>query len=150
MENNKYYQPEIEEFHVGFELEVGNKASKGKSTKWTKSVIESDEDLFYNYLKGYVELRVKYLSKECIEELGFKNKPTGYENGLLSKYEYGLITSDDIIKIQTYWHYSTRERENLIRIFKGKKYKYPYEEIFRGDIKNKSELKKILKMIDIK
>lgn len=134
MENNKYYRPDKTELYIGFELEVGNKASKGKSTEWTKSVIECDEDLFYNYLKGYSELRVKYLSKECMEELGFKYTVDSYS---------GYFTNG-VIRIGWFYDKSGVEIAKETNTVFGKKI------LFSGAIKNKSELKKLLKQLNIK
>ena len=68
-EVNKYYTPEIEEFYVGFEYEiykhnqwVGDKLSSGRH-------LDTEVDLGYKDIKPNV--RVKHLSRQCIEELGF-------------------------------------------------------------------------------
>lgn len=153
----KYYTPEIEEFHVGFEYER-KEYPELDSSNWVKHTFDSLNDIYGGY-EGETELseichsnikvRVKYLDKEDIESLGFSQKPIGYELGLLSRTEWGAIQGDEMIKIQTYWTYDTEERENLVRIYKGTKYDYPYTEIFRGIIKNKSELKKLLKQLKI-
>lgn len=67
-DNNKYYTPEIEEFHIGFEYEfnVGN-------TTWTKFIFDLDrpDKVLENFKLNPQLFRVKYLDKEDIESLGF-------------------------------------------------------------------------------
>lgn len=67
---SKYYTPEIEEFHVGFECEY--KSTINNNTYWTSLKLEKEhfsDDHYYNPFRLF--LRVKYLDKEDIESLGF-------------------------------------------------------------------------------
>jgi hypothetical protein len=64
MEDNKYYIPQIEEFHVGFEYELEDPITK----LWVKFIFEEDKLWFVKSNK----VRVKYLDKSDIESLGFK------------------------------------------------------------------------------
>jgi hypothetical protein len=74
---NKYYTPEIEEFHVGFEVTYNH------FNKRIIHVIKEDElnygdyqgvTDFYEIIKN--EPLVKYIYKEDIESLGFKKSMT--------------------------------------------------------------------------
>lgn len=148
---NKYYTPTIDEFHVGFEFEYNTMSECGSSTKYVKNVFKSTDNvdnLFKDLPNDWYDLpRVKYLDKKDIESLGFTNKN---HKEIPSKFSYYKIIDDsNIYKIQVYWDMLLEERENLIRIYKGRFHKYPYREIFRGDIKNKSELKRLLKQLNI-
>lgn len=156
MENDKYYGPNIEEFHVGFEYEIFEDWDVEKEKTWQKQVYGNDqrnpERLEY-VGETMSKFRVKYLSKESIEELGFKdtktvhgtvdifssklNTPRGESIGLLYNYEsnWCLIFAGEFEV--TEW-----EEENNQFIINGN--------LFAGFIKNKSELKKILKMLEIK
>lgn len=79
----KYYKPDLEEFHVGFEYEERVNDSLGKQTdNWAKSVWTENHnfsDLFdievtdNEITKIYVpnSVRVKYLDREDIESLNF-------------------------------------------------------------------------------
>ncbi len=98
-----------------------------------------------HYEREFKPVRVKYLDREDIESLGFSNKK---HKEIPNKFKYYLVDKNDVFCISPYWHMA-RERENLVRIYKGKLHRYPYTEIFRGNIKNKSELKKILKQLGI-
>ncbi len=138
---DKYYIPEIGEFHVGFEYFENETLVISDGTEIEKFV-------FRGISKG---IKVKYLDKEDIENLGFNDRKQYEKNGgLLGQNVFCKIKKNEIFKIDAYWSYQRLERENLIRIFKGDLYNYPYQEIFRGDIKNKSELKKLLKQLNIK
>jgi hypothetical protein len=64
----KYYTPSIEEFRVGFEVELLHP----DNGIWGKYIIRFDDELSYlRELADQEELRVKYLDREDIESLGF-------------------------------------------------------------------------------
>ena len=71
---SKYYTPKIEEFHVGFEYEaLFTDKKKEPNLRWVKM----NEPFQFKRLYEWLELpepglRVKYLDKEDIESLGFK------------------------------------------------------------------------------
>lgn len=113
---SKYYTPEIEEFHIGFEYEQEDINEGGSSLSWYKHTIGEGKDI--DTLDRSEELglsyRVKYLDREDIESLD------------LPSY----------IKI-------TNILNNLWEIIGTN------ARIFRGEIKNKSELKKLLKQLGI-
>ena len=151
----KYYTPEIEEFHVGFECEI--QSSWGMQKGIYPSILREDTLTGFQLQKiGETEtlkkvisgIRVKYLDKEDIESCGFGN----YKKSVCAWYEleghfedsfasYGYWTkirlihceSDNKIKILAFEH-SWDEEETVL---------------FQGKIKNKSELKKLLKKLNI-
>ena len=134
---NKYYVPEIEEFHVGFEYEY--KKSKGV---WEKEKIEtsisSEHGLCVSIpseeMYGFksVNLRVKNLDREDIESLGwmqrdydtfdFKTKKEGLGYALAFNPEFSTFI------------YQTGYKNGTI---------------FQGTIKNKNELKRLMKQLNI-
>jgi len=123
--DNLYYIPEIEEFHVGFEFEYAN------SRKWTKCNVEIYFDFFESLVEDIVseKIRVKYLDRQDIENCGFIF--TGSENSDIlwfrNKSEIKLTFHKDVVKIF--------DEFNL--------------PVFSGKIRNKSELKKLLKQIEL-
>jgi len=126
-ENNKYYTPTIEEFHIGFEYQ------RLINNKW----VDETYDPWDDFLAGDVlfciseqSLRVKYLDKEDIESLGWYGNNNYY---LHSEGSYKL-------QIEHHPKYSTISIESL----GGFKY-YGYLE----SIKNKSELKRLMKQLGI-
>lgn len=135
---DKYYTPSIEEFHVGFEFEV-NYTGEG----WLKEIfcngtgknIDSIGKLKSFLGKTTFEdaYRVKYLNKEDIESLGWK-----FEGGRLLKNIQDVFNKGEYTLT---YHYPTKTL---------------YIEDMVGDvvknltIKNKSELKKILKQLNVK
>ena len=120
---DKYYTPEIEEFYVGFEFEY--KDHNG-SKRWHKAVIDGET---HSFKTPYVyETRVKHLDKEDIESLGFK------EN--MGQEYYSMLKGVTKIAIESLSppNFYRMEIEHHIMFF---------------TIKNKSELKKVLKMIGV-
>ncbi len=138
----KYYTPSIEEFYVGFEYEYKSL----QDSKWKKGICEtgteSREDFTFRDTEKHLDRRrVKHLDTEDIESLGLEYDnnaepipardyphmfiPTAYakEDWMLYHYEY-----DSVIWIENY-------KEDSF--------------YFKGVIKNKSELKKVLKMLGI-
>ena len=135
---NKYYVPSIEEFRVGFEYE------EKSSGLWTKQIYNESSPILnaqildeygckLDTIKDYIEqeqVRVKYLDTSDIESFGFSH--------------IGALWFENI------------EKSYRIRKWKGNEvdiYKWLGDEdstlIFRGKIKNKSELKVLLKQLSI-
>lgn len=147
---DKYYTPSIEEFHVGFEFEV-NYTGEG----WLKEIfcngtgknIDSIGKLKSFLGKTTFEdaYRVKYLDKKDIESLGFefieKNGDLLFKS--IKTYR-GLSTGDDS---KIWISYYPKNQWTLIykRSNRGEE-----DDLFYGVIKNKSELKKILKQLNVK
>lgn len=134
MKDNKYYTPLVEEFHIGFEYEYKttiNIMSK-HSHNWRK-VIENHDSIEERYWSELV-CRVKYLTKEDIESLGF--------GGHIPPYEYDHT-----------WRFKEKRHIQLKAWFNEKIPKIRISDghviIFSGIIKNKSELKVLLKQLKI-
>ncbi len=128
---SKYYTPSIEEFRVGFEYEYTN----DNGGTWSNYVMTPVDLRRHPYeLTGSDRLRVKYLDREDIESLGFKihdyDNTDSFTNGDID-IEINGYTDPLIIEIWT--------KKNMLD-------RSP-EMVFKGTIKNKSELKNILKMI---
>lgn len=146
---NKYYTPEIEEFHDGFEYEFksgffdGTVKTKEQfdESEWKTDTFEG-HDFAYLYRalngrnaeSGLCGIRVKYLDREDIEGLG---------------WEYDSDTSSGNIsfnhpkkKIELIFFPKTR----MVGFFKGR-----VASGFMGSmyVKNKSELKRLLKQLGI-
>lgn len=132
----KYYTPSIEEFHVGFEYEF--RSTNDQTEPWQKSVIDDGtqiDDITRQIIGGrkVYELRVKYLDREDIESLGFVkgdgpwwNRPDGYQ----------LSYGDSMVHTHAMITKSTTPDGEL-------------DYYFRGFIRNKSELKRILTQVGI-
>lgn len=129
METPKYYTPTIEEFHVGFEYEVLDLADDMKGITWRKQTFEGEEIRTYfteELERG--EMRVKYLDLEDIVSLGWINKKEG-----LYYFEKNNYADLEIL---------VNPSIHNIGIDAGDQY-------FRGVIKNKSELKKLMQQLKI-
>lgn len=137
---DKHYTPDISEFHPGFEFEYDTpQPPMGSTSKWEKRVYgdSNEENLIktWNHHAGFI--RVKYLDREDIESLGFKHieeevyeKYVGREGEYPEKYQ--LFIEDGKVEI---W-------ADILDL-------NPYQTLFHGTIKNKSELKRILAMIGV-
>jgi hypothetical protein len=136
MEENKYYTPKREELHIGFDCEhlyiVSNQDHHidSSKSKWIKRQI-TERDVRIPDVSWF---RVKYLDKEDIESLGWK------EN-LRQSHFYIQVDKDDF---QMYLHDNLEDGFWFIQI-----YNWNSEFVFQGNIKNKSELKQLMKMLGI-
>jgi len=132
---NKYYKPTINEFYVGFEYYW---YSNNFYSHELFGKLETLEDLESQILND--NIRVKYLNKEDIKSLGWKIEK-------VDKLRYKLDFTE--VFSRNKWilvHYTSES------IFRNKLiiYNNTYTDcIFKGTIKNKSELIKVLKMIGI-
>ncbi len=127
---DKYYTPEIEEFHIGFEYEITT------GYEWVKKPFTHEDfnTFLYQHLDNAVkqeQVRVKYLDKEDIESLGF----TYFDNTA----QYMLINNSRL-RIIPYDNPLTG-RFKIVH--------YDDAVLFHGFIKNKSELKVLLKQLNI-
>jgi len=174
----KYYTPTIEEFHVGFEYEAMSKyTDSGMLNIQAEDPEEWYKFTFPDPYVGYMlpklfrhcNLRVKYLSQEDIESLGFlditRTKGNYDSSDIREKEVYLLLQEQPSIKEED-WRIRIVLRvisDTEIRIQRryygavGQGSNPPYGiwrftskyEIFQGQIKNKSELKKLLKQLGI-
>ena len=167
----KYYTPTVDEFHVGFEYEVKYDFDRDKndidlfsgkhklkvieSNKWEERVFsEFDtvnpctwEHTLINYshmIDDFSEslIRVKYLDKEDIESLGFKHIGNAVDiwYAIEGRFEIGSWTSR---RIQI--HYGREDN----RMYISAEDPPDDHKIFEGIIKNKSELIKLMKQLNI-
>lgn len=152
MENNKYYTPTIEEFHVGFECEIKN-SSHPVNFEWEHFKIVSVYDAkisgsimdwsfydSYNAIKDG-EIRVKYLDQEDIESCGWSFIPSEYR-----AKEY-IGHNDTIEEMEVF-----SKNGFALRIYNKKYTKLNILNINLNisiTIKNKSELIRLMKQLNI-
>lgn len=144
---NKYYTPEIEEFHIGFECELMCE----DNGQWGTFIITANTNL--STFKEDIELetiRVKYLDREDIEELGFISE---YANNMVKKTTWFKKDKLLIMALDNKGDVSNIGNSNIILIqelvLKNNGTGF-YNTMFQGIIKNKSELKRLLKQLNIK
>jgi hypothetical protein len=160
----KYYTPTIEEFYPGFEYEDQVMSYCGSSVEWKKTIFTTSDsviDLFKGSPNDWYELpRVKHLDKEDIESLGFVYDHTNKD--LVDKFLELGYTDDDSRDRQWVFY-----KSNLCLFYYPKskelgtftrdpskshfmmKYSRDNHMISTLIVKNKSELKKILKQLEI-
>jgi hypothetical protein len=131
---SKYYTPEIEEFYVGFEYEY----KSFQDEKWYKGIVSLVPDKVYSeYTDSLKELnglldrrRVKYLDREDIESLGWNLKSNKTNHHTYHYGGYAITHSILNNKIDIYYMDGSEFVNGII-------------------LKNKSELKKLLKQLGI-
>jgi len=137
--DSKYYVPNIEEFHVGFEYEqLTTKPEydpdwKFKVKKAVFTVQHVTKSYFkYNFPLDLAEgkILVKYLDREDIESFDFEFTKTAVDTFYVKR-------------INSFRYTVAREGGDIYSIRKGG------DVIFMGIIKNKSEFKKLLKQLEI-
>jgi len=138
-DKDKYYQPDISEFHVGFEYEY-----KGDvDNEWALQIFNRGIGFAEN--PTIEQTRVKYLDQEDIESLGFKFKGKALRSFFEMECQFDLPDTNSFwcktLKIQLDEEHRTLKIEGYIASACEE------ETLFSGKCKNKSELKRILKMI---
>lgn len=156
---NKYYTPTIEEFYVGFEFEYLKnnkwKTSNNFVEELTEWDIEATSTVEYKIEDN--EVRVKYLDRQDIESLNWIYETT---NGIRTWYSLDL---DHLSGVQDYFKYKcygailNHDTEmKLVHIyfdFEGGMNLNNYNEhnsMVELNVKNKSELIKVMKQLNIK
>lgn len=137
----EYYTPALEEFHVGFEIELYN-ADGGC---WGKYIVtEGDRPIdFVNDIESDC-CRVKYLDKQDIESLEwkilttFKSPFTGRQG-----YTFGISNSRGFNEGADYKLITLDNHVYQIHIIHYSHYEYK-QETMAFSIRNKSELKKLM------
>jgi len=132
-EINRYYTPSIEEFHVGFKYELKSEGEEGLK-EWRVRTIERAD--FIGLIESYSrqsnfseKVRVKYLNSEDLKSLGFE-RTTKAEDVIWRKPDSIAVIIEAGYKDGYIIHNGART--------------------FRGEIKNKSELKRLLSQLGIK
>lgn len=179
MESNKYYTPNVEEFYIGFEYQIKDPAVRDWDKEfackedflghdiscnpgdyykinfgWVNKIFQindsiSKDDINYIQINNILEpkltdFRVKYLDQEDIESLGFILKGKSIDLWFERKKIY---LRDDGHHLQNIKLQYGKHDQRLKITFH---YTAGEEQIhFEGTIKNKSELKKLLKQLGI-
>lgn len=146
---NKYYTPKIEEFHLGFLYEIKDveqSAKVGEDVWHTLPYNGNPKFYVLDSLIEQEEVKVKYLYKEDIEDFGFKETHVPDEEcDLVPGYTFN---KSNIL------HYVLYVEEGKYVITENKTYdeesgNHFTEVVFKGVIKNKSELHTLLKQLNI-
>tara|TARA_R110002049_G_scaffold85285_1_gene216871 strand:+ start:1341 stop:1703 length:363 start_codon:yes stop_codon:yes gene_type:complete len=120
MQRSKYYTPSIEEFHVGFEYRL--KGEEVVRTLTTNCTVDTELS------------EVKHLDREDIESLGWVGQKAN--SVYFKKGKYRLVHwMDKPVRLVTIIEEYTGGEEIILR---------------KAMVKNKSELKKLLKQLGVK
>ena len=141
---SKYYTPEIEEFYVGFEYEV-----LLGGDDYEKDVFITSSKFGFDDIDDLVNIsRVKYLDKHDVESLDFKmieSEKSNYWGPLFERIVEDKIGFNTGV---VYRIHLGQDSQVLISTEVYSSYGSPTSSI-QMIIKNKSELKRILKQIGI-
>ena len=128
----EYYTPRIEDFYVGFEFVLWlNNSYWSKPRVWdyktTASLKQIEQDI------NNQQVKVKYLDKEDIESLSWHTEDNGECYNKTNAFDiYGLYPWE--------WNKGIQNQYKII---------LNDDTLFLGIIKNKSELKVLLKQLNI-
>jgi hypothetical protein len=148
MQDNKYYVPTIQEFHVGLEYEIRKFFVRGlsieKSGEFIKKKFEWHDylrvqDAIDSQFEDMSFIIIPYLTKEDIEAEGFKVEP---DNGQPRLYSGGEVEQRILYKKDDFF-LTKFDSSIAVSILRDN------EHLFQGYIKNKSEFRRILKMIEV-
>ena len=132
----KYYTPTIEEFYSGFEFEI----KKIGSEIWeSKTFTRYDHLLAMDTIISHKDARVKHLDREDIESCGWE-----YCSSSSYDITFKIKVKDEMIDF-LFLTFDTDD--NTIKIDDGAMYET--DRIFNGTIRNISELKKLMKQLNI-
>ncbi len=159
--DNKYYQPKIEEFHVGFEFEILINSSWHKLIFGVDKIKHLELEQFSDDLMkiAHAITQVKILDREDIESIGFIynyrfNKDLGDTEqhscnmfqAILKDVPFCNSSRDIDLKIT---YLGKDYNPNVYRLEMYERNYFEWYPIFEGNIKNKSELKILLKQLEI-
>lgn len=153
MEKEKFYTPKIGELHVGLECQIHEYSNINKEKYFEDCILNS---IILRYLlelsivnessSDWLEktIRIKFLNKQDIIDLGFipneKNSDIYFKEKEIKYQGFGNVN----FKINF-----NPKREKNISIYFTTDNSIDNKFIFFGTVKNKSELKKILKQLEI-
>lgn len=153
MSEEKYYVPDISEFHVGFEYEWRNRDGFPDDI-FKKAIIKNGTQIDYihksdNGIDRNYDLRVKYLDRSDIESCGWLFKGVGGQKSIFFKMD-GLkspewLEGHHISKLKLVYN-STKEYKwiKIIAMISGDE-----DTLFEGTIKNINELQKLMQQLNI-
>ena len=141
----KYYTPDIEEVHIGFRLEEKQDSLYAERRKWIVREIKYPHDIqrvsvaLKQPLMDGKHVRVKYLDRADIEELGWE-----YKDKMLAREVHIFNKTAAVGEVRMEFTY---KNGLSIQYFNDHFGNYRY--MFMGNVKNYNELKKIMKMLGI-
>jgi len=159
MNDELYYTPKLEEFHVGFEYEyLGLPDGLGGDAQWIKDIFGSvkpddTEQMDFDTIKAICnspevknEIRVKYLDNDDIEELlksiGIKLYFDEDKNAFYHETTYMISWIIPELEHMIYIGWSVKHNADPMSV----PFNPPF---FHGIIRNKSELKVLFKQLEI-
>lgn len=141
-EENKYYTPELSEFHVGFNWQMKDPTNPGLWIDQVTSKLDYLEALDSLIKSG--EIRVKLLDHSDILAAGWKSHPKHEKDDIRNYYYDSEMYANNYTKADDYLYFDNEGRL-IIELNRGDY----YGKVFVGTIKNASELNRIMKQVRI-
>lgn len=136
MENSKYYTPTIDEFHVGFECEYLN-----YKKEWVPTII-TEESYMYQRDGEYDNDNPLEINRSEKYKTSFRVKFLDHEDILAEGWERTRTTRFKILSNDTTYLMSEVVRGDWL-------INNEFDTVFFGTIRNRSELRRVMKMIGI-
>jgi len=159
MEENKYFTPNIEDFHIGYQYEIFQKGKpydlnfihfmpQPEEDTWVKMTYP-DAFLGYNLKRMFeiYQIRVPYLTKEQIEAEGWTSFVTEYKGDIVPEnMTYTFFREDRNYMLS--WNFNTNKITLIIKD-PSLVENYYTEPTFRGECKDINTFRKIIKLLKI-
>lgn len=148
MENNKYFTPDIEDIHVGYECEI-------KEEIWQKLIV--DKYMQLNALNKQILaniIRVPFLTQEQIEAEGWTQAITEY-HGDINYENMSVIFTKENVNYMLGYNFTTKLLSLMVRDpslksgIKGQYVEYYKTPRFNGTCKDINTFRKICKLLEI-
>lgn len=159
--DNEYYNPSLEEFHVGFVYE-SHTTSMNDLAIWNKGIFSGNEFDTWNstfHFKTVLDdnrIRVKYLNAEDIESEGWISTEYewAYDDYFLMFGKHFHLWKKDIQHCTFYIEHLDEldghgQNKYIISIENHSTQTMKIVQIFNGNVKNISELRKLQKQLGI-
>lgn len=150
----KYYTPASDEFFIGFEYEINDMAMRprkeGNNRDLWLAVIFGDEFISFIGRQESLNLwaRVKYLDRNDVGNLGWAYKEFNPQGDGDFRWYDAFDLKGGYYRLNA-WYHDESMGDNLCDLVTITTSAFERDIIFRGKIKNKSELQRIMKMIGI-
>ncbi len=137
MEEPKYYTPAIDHFHIGFEYEWKN-TDNFPNSNWMQGVVKDGKQID-DIFNSIYDVRVKHLDRSDIESEGWETQDKNAKTDEVDGWLYCAITTP---KDEYFMSFCPQTNIAIISDID--------ENLFVGTIRNISELRRLMKQLNIK
>ncbi len=142
----KFYTPEIDHFHIGFEYQWKN-TDNFPNSDWVQGVIKDGKQID-DIFNSIYDIRVKRLDRSDIEAEGFVYSHTLINENNKEQYTMCYVMEFNLGRFQL--EHTFENTLNISGLFSDNPQKQSQRNIFHGTIRNISEFRKLIKQLNIK